>query len=91
MKMFIIGLYDRKAQAFVEMSAVPSLAVAQRSLAEAVNAKDSQHAVAKWPGDFELYELGEWDPETGRVTPRENEACEYEKRLIVHCDNLKIS
>lgn len=89
MKMVLIAIFDRKAQSFIEMSATPSIGVAARQFTEAVN-KQSESPIYKWPEDFELYEIGEWDTETGRPFPRENEACDYDKKLIVAGDTVKI-
>lgn len=82
MKMTLVGIFDRKAQAFIEMSPVANVAVASRGFSEAVN-KPSDSPVHKWPADFELYELGFWDTETGRPEPLSD------KRLITTGDALK--
>lgn len=87
MKMIVIGIFDRKSQSFVEMSATPALGVAVRAFTEAVN-KPSESPVHKWPADFELWELGEWDTESGHLTPRLNEN-HYERKLIVAGDSVK--
>lgn len=51
--------------------------------------KQSDNPIHKWPADFELYELGEWDSETGYSSAREDEARNYQKRLIVTGDSVK--
>lgn len=88
MKMQVIGIFDRKAQVFVEMSATPALGVATRNFTEAVN-KQSESPVYKWPEDFELYHLGEWDTETGRCSALQDDNGDYTKRLIVTGDGVK--
>lgn len=93
MKMIIVGIFDRKAQTFVEMNATPSIGVAARSFTEAVN-KQSESPVYKWPEDFELYELGTWDTETGKclyITDQDDDgAIEYRKKLIVTGEAVKV-
>jgi len=90
MKMIIIGIFDRKAQSFIEMSATPSVGVAARIFSEAVN-KPSESPVYKWPEDHELYELGTWDSESGiPLFLAEEERGQYQKRLIVTGESLKV-
>lgn len=88
MKMKILGLFDQKSQSFIEMTASPNTAVAVRNLGEIVN-KPSEHPVHKWPDDFSLWELGDWDSENGKPVPRLDEDGGYERKLIVHCQSLK--
>lgn len=88
MKMQIIGIFDRKSQSFVEMSATPALGVATRSFTEAVN-KPSESPVHKWPGDFELWHLGDWDTDTGMPSRLNDDKDQYAKRLIVTGDAVK--
>lgn len=88
MKMQIIGIYDRKSQSFVEMSATPHIGVATRNFGEAVNTK-ADHPAYKWPEDFELWHLGEWDTETGKPTPITDNG-DFAKKLIVSGDSIKV-
>lgn len=86
--MIVIGIFDRKAQTFIEMGATPSIGVAARTFTEAVN-KQSESPIYKWPADFELYELGNWDTESGMLEARFGEKG-YEKRLIVDGEAVKV-
>lgn len=88
MKMTLVGIFDRKAQCFISLEPTPAIGVAVRQFTEVVN-KQSDNPIHKWPADFELYELGEWDSETGYSSAREDEARNYQKRLIVTGDSVK--
>lgn len=95
MKMIIVGIFDRKAQSFTEMTSTPSIGVAARQFTEAVN-KPSDSPIYKWPEDFELYELGDWDTESGQPNYRSNtidghpDVCLYEKKLILMAESVKV-
>ncbi|QCQ84984.1 nonstructural protein [Blackfly microvirus SF02] len=88
MKMILIGIFDRKAQTFISLEPTPNVNVSLRQLTENVNTK-SDSPLSKWPGDFSLWELGEWDSETGMAQFRENPDCQYEKKLVIECESLK--
>lgn len=89
MIMTIVGIFDRKAQAFISMTATAAIGVAAREFTEAVNtAKDSP--LYKWPEDHELYELGVYDTETGMVQHRVDEGAMYSKKLIITGDAVKV-
>lgn len=69
MRTLAFSVYDRAARAYS-----PPFYQQTRGLAERVFAglcTDPDTTVAKNPGDFELYEVGEFDSETGVV-----QACE---------------
>lgn len=88
MKMILIGIFDRKAQTFISLEPTPNVAVSIRQLTENVN-KQSDSPLYKWPADYSLWELGEWDSNSGKPTPRENNDCEWEKKLVIECESLK--
>jgi hypothetical protein len=44
---------------------VPSVGVAIRSFSDEVNRKDPENQLHNHPDDFDLYELGEFDDNTG--------------------------
>lgn len=90
MKMHLIGIFDRKAQMFISLEPTPNINVSIRQLTENVN-KQSDSPLYKWPADYSLWELGTWDTETGRAVAREDEACDYERKLIIECESLKSS
>jgi len=63
-KMYVI--YDSKMEAYMSPWLMPARGAAIRNFMEA--AKDSQSQVCKHPGDFTLFEIGEFDDATGIVT-----------------------
>jgi len=78
----LVGIFDRKAQSFVEISATEHLGVAARLFTEAVNTK-SESPIYKWPNDFELYHLGNVDTETGALSP-------VDKKLVIQGETIKV-
>lgn len=93
MKMFLVGIFDRKAQMFISLEPTPNINVSLRQLTETINTqKDSP--LHKWAGDYSLWELGGWDNESGRpwpLNPHEavGESGWFEKKLIIECESLK--
>lgn len=71
MKALLIGIFDTKGQTFINVEPVPNKAVAVRHLQEEVNSK-TDRPFAKWPGDYELRQLGVIDMETGEITDLAN-------------------
>lgn len=63
MKLFT--LKDVKAESFGAPIAMPSTGIAMRSLLEI--AENPNSPVGKYPADFILYELGEWDPSNAQI------------------------
>lgn len=63
MKLVCFAIYDSKLEAFMTPFFQATRGLALRSFAELVN--DSNHPVAKYPEDFSLWELGEFEPESG--------------------------
>ena len=68
--MSIVSLKDTATQVFGTPFFVHAPAQAVRSLRDAVNAKDADSDIARHPDDFELYDIGEFDPTTGQITAR---------------------
>lgn len=59
----IFSVYDSKAEAYLTPIFVPNAAVAVRSFVGA--ATNPESAIFANAEDFELWELGEWDPGKG--------------------------
>lgn len=57
----IFTMRDEKAELFIRPFFMPNLALAVRAIEGA--GRDPEHAFAKHPQDFILYELGTWDEE----------------------------
>lgn len=59
----IFTVYDSKAEAYLQPFFAPTIAVAIRSFTKA--ADNPSHDFHHFPGDFTLFELGEWDEQAG--------------------------
>jgi len=62
----IFSIRDNKAEAFIQPFFSPTAATAIRSFESAVN--DSNTDFHKYAGDYTLFQLGEWEPNTGKIT-----------------------
>jgi hypothetical protein len=81
----IVSVKDTAAQVFGRPVFVPAVAVAVRSLRDEVNRKDSEQDIARYPDDFELYEIGAFDDSTGIVQVLEM------PRMVARAKDLKES
>lgn len=84
MKHKMYNVYDSKSEAWGMPLFYDCRANALRSLAEAVNKISDDNQIAKYPGDFTFFETGEYDRQTGVLTPYETKinlglAIEYKK------------
>lgn len=62
---FLVAVHDRKANSFSGVTPVPSLEVGERMYSDLLcNGGD---VIGRHPEDFELYHLGFFDPDTGKV------------------------
>lgn len=64
MKMF--SVYDKKAECFSPPFFMRATGLALRGFIDMLNSGDKTQYSAH-PEDFDLYELGEWNDETGKV------------------------
>lgn len=71
MKTKIYAVYDSKAEAYMQPFFMQSRGIAMRSWEDIANDEKSQ--ICKTPGDFTLFELGEWDEQTGVITMHESQ------------------
>ncbi len=65
MKLVLCTVKDRAADAFGRPMFVRSIGEAIRSFSDEVNRKDADNQLYNHPDDFDLYELGEFDDNTG--------------------------
>lgn len=72
MKQYVVSVFDSAMQAFARPIFVPALGVAIRSFADEVNRQAPDNQMHQHPDDFELFELGTFDEETGQFTNLEN-------------------
>lgn len=59
------AVYDDKASTFAQPFFCPTRGLALRSFEAAAN--DANSAVNKWPADFKLFEIGEYDDQEGEL------------------------
>ena len=79
--MIICSVYDKKAMVFFPPFTVENKVVAIRSLEVTVNT--SGNVINRYPDDFALYTLGEFDDKTGNITIYEIKTRECECRQLV--------
>ncbi len=65
MKLVLCSVKDRAADAYGRPMFVSSVGVAIRSFSDEVNRKDAENQLYNHPDDFDLYEFGEFDDNTG--------------------------
>ena len=63
MKIKVCSVYDVKGEMFQAPFFVPALGIAMRMFTDVVN--DKSTPFGKYPGDFVLYQVGEFDDATG--------------------------
>ena len=66
MKLILCSVFDRAADAYARPMFVPSVGVAIRSFSDEVNRSDIDNQLFNHPDDFDLFELGEFDDNTGK-------------------------
>jgi hypothetical protein len=84
MKMFLFGIRDSKVAGFGNPMVFQARGQAIRSVADEINGvHGSEVSVLKQhPEDFELFELGSFDTDTGVIEPKLESVCP--------CSDLKI-
>jgi len=81
-KLQIFSVWDKKVAAYFRPFYSPNTAAAVRALEDDVN--NPETPMAKHPGDYALYLLGEFDDASGVITPKQMPV------LIEEAQNLKI-
>lgn len=66
MKLKIYSVFDSKAKAYNSPFYLRNSGEATRGFADVVN--DGKSQISKYPEDYSLFELGEFDDETGLIT-----------------------
>lgn len=69
----VFAVYDAAASAYIRPFFVPTRGIAERAFAEAVN--DPNEQMNKYPGDYSLFHLGEYDEQHGKMIPLEANVC----------------
>jgi len=68
MKLELLAVFDRAAQAYGRPMFLPSLGVGIRSFTDEVNRVDKDNQLFNHPDDFDLFHLGTFDDVTGDFT-----------------------
>lgn len=79
--MLLFALYDKKGMFYMPPFTVENKIQAIRGVEEAVN--DSGTVIGRYPDDFALYFLGEFDNKTGKFVQPEMLTLECECRQLV--------
>lgn len=61
------SVYDSKVQSYERPWIAPNKGSALRAVLDVF--KDPNHPFTKWPADFTIFEIGEWDETTGTMIP----------------------
>lgn len=65
MKSKMFAIYDTKSETYGDIVYAKTLAEADRSFATYCNNKDT--IINKYPADYNLFQLGEYDQQTGEI------------------------
>lgn len=68
MKFMMVAIKDRSVEAYTSIQAVRAPGQAIRQFMDAINNTESG-PMAQHPDDFDLYNVGEFNDETGELTP----------------------
>lgn len=63
----VVSVFDSKAEAFMQPGFAQSRGAATRDFSTMIN--DGKSIFSKHPGDFTLFEIGEWDELKGVLIP----------------------
>lgn len=66
MKLHVLSVRDRAADVFGQPMFVPAVGVGVRSFVDELNRQGPDNVLSRHPEDFDLYELGTYDDNTGR-------------------------
>jgi hypothetical protein len=67
MKLKVFTIYDQKTEAYKQPFFMTTKGEAIRGLLEVLD--NPQHAFSKYPADFTIFELGEYDDSNGKMLP----------------------
>lgn len=68
MKLLAVTCRDRKVDSFGQPIFAQSRGAAIRSFSDEINRAAPENMLYQHPGDFDLYELGTYDTDTGKLT-----------------------
>ena len=67
MKLKVFAIHDAKAEAYMQPFFMANKGTAIRAITELLSKSD--HQFSKYPEDFTLFELGEYDDSNGQMLP----------------------
>jgi len=70
-KQKLFAIKDSKGEQFFKPFTSETSASAEREFTTLVNDESKQSNVSKYPEDFDLYELGDYEISTGKIMPLE--------------------
>jgi hypothetical protein len=87
MKLMVFSLRDVKAGTFLTPMFVPTVGLALRTLSDELNraSPDPSNVLAHHPEDFELFHIGDFETDTGRLAPLSDPVS------VMLCTNLKVT
>lgn len=86
MKLFIITVRDRAADVYGQPSYHTSVGAAIRSFADEINRPDPNNMLNKHPGNFDLYQLGVYDDNSGEFECGKPKQIAVGKDLVIRKD-----
>jgi hypothetical protein len=81
----IFCIHDEKAEAFLQPFFFDTVGQAERALIDCM--RDATHNFARYPSDFTLFLIGEFDESSGVITPSKTGLCNLVE-LLPRVDNV---
>lgn len=67
MRLLVCAVRDRAADAFMRPFVVPATGLAIRSFSDEINRKAPDNPMSAHPDDYDLFKIGEFEEETGKL------------------------
>lgn len=83
-ELYLMSIFDRKAEQFNRPFTARSLGEAMRNFGAEVNRGEPDNMMNKYPGDFDLFLVGIFDPATGHVEVSSDDDGQPVTRLVVN-------
>ena len=84
---YLIATFDKKGEVFSVPSAVPKPALAVRDFGEIC--KDEKHPFNKFPGDYSLWIVGEYDEVEGTVKQTNRKLLAEAANFVIKKEDVK--
>lgn len=68
-KLLMFSVQDAAADAFIRPFCFPAVGLAHRSFADEVNRNSADNSMYQHPDDYSLWRIGEFDEDSGIITP----------------------